>query len=497
MHRCLSRSTVPASALLSAAPPTATGIVHLGLGNFHRAHQAVYTASAAAGESHPWGILGVASRSATTARVMEKQDLLYSVVTISPDDERVSVPAVHTGALVAAHDPGAVVGAIGDAGTRIVTITVSENGYHYSADTGSLDLDSDAIRHDLAHPAEPRTTIGHIAYGLALRADTHGAPVTVVSCDNLLANGRHTERLVRDFIAALPAARRDRTVEWLDSCASFPNSMVDRIVPASTDEHRAAAERRLGVHDAATVGAEPFSAWVLEDRFLAGRPAWERAGAVFTDDVEPYEMMKLRLLNGTHSLIAYLGALDGRATIPDAVARPFIADAASAVLRGDYLPTVKIPDAVDVDSYTGELFSRWSNTALGHRTSQVGSDGSVKLGQRVPAPALHHLAGGDLPHHLALTVAAYLCCVAPPPGFDPGPHARAMVDPAARQLGELSASTTSISRFVRSVFESGRLFPRELAAHEPFVDRVAALADLIVRHGPAEACADAGRTTRN
>ena len=210
--------------------------------------------------------------------------------------------------------------------------------------------------------------------------------------------------------------------------------MVDRIVPATTDAYRAAAAAHLGATDAIPVPAEPFTMWVLEDRFAAGRPAWEHGGALFTDDVEPYELLKLRLLNGTHSLIAYLGALDGHATIAGACAQPFVADAARRVLFDEYLPSVTVPADVDLDGYVAQLFERWSNTALGHRTQQVGSDGSVKLGQRVPEPALLQLRAGRLPHHLALTVAAYLCCLAPPPGFDPGPHAAAMADPARAGL---------------------------------------------------------------
>jgi fructuronate reductase len=246
------------------------------------------------------------------------------------------------------------------------------------------------------------------------------------------------------------------------------------------------------------VPAEPFSMWVMQNAFAAGRPEWEYGGAVFTDDVEPFELMKLRLLNGTHSLIAYLGALDGRTTIPGSVSRPFIEQAAREVLSRDYLPTVPIPATVDVVEYTNELFDRWSNTALGHRTAQVGSDGSVKLAQRIPKPALEHLDNGILPHHLALTVAAYLCCVAPRPRFDPGPHAAAMADPARPRLAKIAGNTGSSSEFVQAVFHSGGLFPSELASRTTFVERVAQFVDIIVRHGPAAAAAEAfGATTRS
>lgn len=393
----LSRVSVPAAALIHRRVPEGTGIVHLGLGNFHRAHQAVYTALAMERDPGPWGILGVASRSGTVAAAMQVQDLLYSVVEISPEGSRVTVPGSHSGTLVADRNPEAVVDAIADPATKIVTITVTEHGYTVSPETGALDLDSDAVRRDLAEVLTPRTTIGQIARGLTLRAGTHGTPITILSCDNLLSNGRQTERLVREFVGTFAEPLRDDVLAWMDAAVTFPNSMVDRIVPSGSDRYNEAALAHLGVRDTIAVPAEPFTMWVMEERFAAGRPTWEHGGALFADDVEPYELMKVRLLNGTHSLIAYLGALDGHATIPESVSQSFIADAAHRILHDEYLPTVTVPDAVDTDDYVRQLFSRWSNTALGHRTSQVGSDGSVKLAQRVPIPALEHLGRGDVP----------------------------------------------------------------------------------------------------
>jgi len=264
--------------------------------------------------------------------------------------------------------------------------------------------------------------------------------------------------------------------------------MVDRIVPATTDVYRDAVAAQLGVRDAVPVPAEPFSMWVIEDSFAAGRPAWERGGALFTVDVGPYELLKLRLLNGTHSLIAYLGALDGRDTIPEAIALPAIHRAAMRVLREEYLPTVPVPAEVDVEEYIAQLFTRFANSALRHRTRQVGSDGSVKLAQRVPEPALAHLAAGRMPHLLALTVAAYLCCIAPPPGFDPGPHAAAMTDPAREHLAPLATRPTP--EFVRAALATG-LLGEALAAYDAFAARVTDLRTVLLRHGVPAALQEA------
>jgi fructuronate reductase len=488
----LGATTVPAAALLHQRAVTETGIVHLGLGNFHRAHQAVYTAAALAHAAGPWGILGVAGRSADVAEAMRAQDLRYAVVEIAPGRTEVRVPAVHSGVLVADREPEAVVDAIAAPGTAIVSLTVTEHGYTYSPRTHGLDLDAPAVRADLRGDAPPRTTIGRIVRGLQRRLRGHATPLTVLSCDNLVGNGGHTGRLVREFAAALPGAERDELLPWLDAGVTFPNAMVDRIVPATTDAYRDAVVAHLGLYDAIPVPTEPFSMWVLEDRFAAGRPAWEHGGAIFTADVEPYELLKLRLLNGTHSLIAYLGALRGCATIPDSTTQAFVADAARRVLYDDYLPSVTVPGDIDLDAYVGQLFERWSNTALGHRTQQVGSDGSVKLGQRVPEPALLHLRAGRIPHHLALTVAAYLCCMAPASGFDPGPHAHAMVDPARPGLVAARRCSRSTAEFVATVLDGG-LLGTDLAAHPEFGKRVAELADVIAAHGPVTAAADAAR----
>ncbi|GAA3085146.1 fructuronate reductase [Kribbella aluminosa] len=474
----MKRATVPEHLL--TARPASTGIVHLGLGNFHRAHQAVYTAQAGDG----WGILGVASRSTAVADAMNAQDGLYSVLELSPEGSSISVPGVHTGAIVAAGNPEAVVAAIAAEQTRIVSTTVTEHGYCMDPSTHRLDLDRVAA--DLH--ATPQTVIGQIARALERRASTHLAPITVLNCDNMQSNGTRTRALVLEFlqVAGSPA------IDWVAGNVTFPNSMVDRIVPATTDGYRAAAAELLGVRDRIPVPAEPFTMWVLEDRFAAGRPAWERGGAVFTDEVEAYELLKLRLLNGTHSLIAYLGALDGRATIPEARAAGFIESAARSVLEDDYLPTVTLPQGFEVKPYVASLFERWSNHALGHRTQQVGSDGSVKLPQRVPEPAVQLLKQGVMPEHLALTVAAWMCCVVPLPGFDPGPHARAMVDPARERLGALAATSRSTEDLARAVLD--QVFPTELAESNDFARRVAEYVAVVTRDGVRAAAGLAARS---
>lgn len=473
-----------------AAP--APGIVHLGLGNFHRAHQAVYTDAAVAAHGGDWGIIGVSSRSSAVPEAMHAQDMLYTVVEISPAGSNFSVPQVHTDAFTAANNPNRVVQVIGDPATRIVSLTVTENGYHYTPATGSLNLQDPAIRHDLENAGPPRTPIGQIVRGLQLRARTHADPVTILSCDNLADNGHHTQRLVREFASQLSPAEATETLDFIEHRTSFPSSMVDRIVPATTDHYRSLVAAQTGYTDSIPVPAEPFTMWIVEDNFIAGRPAWEAGGAVFSDEVPGYEQLKVRLLNGTHSLIAYLGALSGAVTIPDSVAHTHIELAARSVLRNEYLPSISVPAGVDVNAYEEQLFSRWRNTALGHRTSQVGSDGSVKLRQRIPLPAVELLSAGHMPQLLALTTAAYLTCIAPLNGFDPGPQAAAMEDPARGLLSTLAAQCRSGQELAERVLAEHHLLGEELAGQASFIKRTGELIDILHAHGPAGAIAEAG-----
>jgi fructuronate reductase len=489
----LSRGTLPAVPLIGASAPDATGIVHVGLGNFHRAHAAVYTARAIAAAGGDWGIVGVANRSRRVVDALAAQDHLYSVLEMSVEGERADVVDVHRRTLVAADQTDALLDEIAAPSTRIVTLTVSEHGYHRNPRTGDLDADSDAVRADLADPENPRTTIGQLAAGLARRLRAGGAPVTVLSCDNLQSAGRTTRTVVGQYLTAAGAPAE--VIDWVASSVTFPNAMVDRIVPGTTDATRARVRAVLGVDDAVPVPAEAFSMWVVEDDFAAGRPAWEQAGAVFSSEVEAYELVKLRLLNGSHSLIAYLGALDGQETIAASRAQDFVARSVDAAIRDEYLPSIELPSGFDPDAYVAQLFDRWANAALGDRTARVGSDGSVKLLQRVPGPALRMLDLGLVPQQLALTVAGWICCVCPPGGFDPGPVAGAMVEPARERLARATAGATDVRSHVEAVMRGG-FFPTELAGRDEFTRRVADLAQLVVDHGVRQAAVEALASSR-
>jgi len=478
----LQRSTSPREAMLLADGAPAQGIVHLGLGNFHRAHLAIYTAKAVAATGGDWGIAAYSFRNKVISDAMKAQDLLYSVVDIAPDVETITIPGIHTAVYAGPEDAPAVIAEITKASTKIVTLTITEAGYKISQKTNGLDFDLAEVKSDLAGTTT-LTAVGLIARALILRAQSHRLPLTILSCDNLSSNGDRTKQLVTEFAEALPADQSQILLDYLKSSVTFPNSMVDRIVPGTEARHIDMAEARLGVHDATPVPAEPFTMWVIEDHFAAGRPAWEQAGAIFSDEVELFEILKLRLLNGSHSLIAYLGGLAQTPTIPESRFQPYIEAAVRKLLTTELLPTLTVPTGLDVNNYIAQLFSRWSNTVLGDRTSRVGSDGSTKLPQRFAAPAKFHISNGQMPHISALTVAAYLACIAPLKGFNPGPVAAEMKDPAKEKLVGIAATSVDATDFVSKVFDGGLIFSPEVSALPGFKDQVTVYLQSIIDHG--------------
>ncbi|MFE3742645.1 mannitol dehydrogenase family protein [Streptomyces sp. NPDC059134] len=490
----LSRSRLPVPGLSRPRTAPERGIVHLGLGNFHRAHQAVYTAEALRHTEGPWGITGVVTgptqRSRTVVEGMTAQDELYTVLTLGRDGSvRADVPGVHHAGLLGGDQAEAVVDAIGDAATRIVTLTVTEKGYTFTP-SGGLDLDDPRVAADLTGTAAPRTPLGLLLRGLQRRVRTHAAPLTVLPCDNLMDNGSRTRRLLDEFASALPSGEREELTAYLASSVSTPSTMVDRIAPATTDAHRALVTRHFGVRDAVPVPAEPYRLWVLQDDFRAGRPAWEKAGAVFTPEVAGYETMKLRLLNGAHSLLAYLGLLLGHPSVDRAVGDPGLGAVVRHAMTREILPSVEVPDGVDGAAYIEELLERFANPALGHRTSQVATDGSLKIPVRWAGPLAHRLASGTVPEVLALGVAAYIRIVTRGGEAYDERALGAVRDDATDRLRALAGRAGEPGAAARLVVEAGGLLPEPVAGSAEFTDRVAAHARDLARHG-ARATVDA------
>ena len=447
-----------------------TGIVHFGVGAFHRAHQAVYTedAAAAAGDTR-WGILGVTGRSAKVAEQLGPQDGLYSVLTKARDSSSLRVMGSIRRVAFPGADTEAVVQGLAAESVHLASLTITEKGYPRTLN-GALDLanpgvaaDVGALKAELSgrESAAARTPLGLLTRGLARRHATSGAPFAVVCCDNLMSNGSVTRGLV---LALAEAAGAERMLEWLDSAVTFPSTMVDRIVPATTEANRREAEQMLGLRDEGLVVAEPFGQWIIEDNFKVPRPEWERAGAVVTADVGVFEVAKLRMLNATHSLLAYLGALRGHPTIADAVGSEALAQEARRLQRDDIIPTLAAPPGTDLAEYGESILDRFANPNLGHTTIQVAMDGSQKLPVRILGTVADRLAAGEVPQSAALLVAAWMVFIHR--GRDVNGRPLVLDDPLADVLREAAAGPeTGLADRLLAVRE---IFPADLAGHPGF-----------------------------
>lgn len=377
------------------------GIVHLGLGAFHRAHQAVYTDSVIAGGDLRWGIVGVSLRSPETRDALAPQEHLYTVAVRDAHREELYVIGALAGSLVAPENPQAVLTAMADPRCHIVSLTVTEKGYCHDPATGALNAQHPDIVHDLAHPDAPRSAIGFIVRALAMRRSAGGSAFTVQSCDNLPSNGDTTRGLVLAFAQQCdPSLAR-----WIAECAAFPNSMVDRIVPKTTDEDRAHVAQCLGVDDAWPVMTERFSQWVIEDKFAGPRPQWENTGATMVRDAKPYEHAKLRMLNGSHSTLAYLGVLLGYETVDEAMSDATLSGFIDAMMANEIEPTLERPG---LPAYRAELLERFRNPSLRHKLQQIAMDGSQKLPQRLLGTIRARLADDAPCERLCFAVAGWL-----------------------------------------------------------------------------------------
>lgn len=407
-------------------------IVHLGLGAFHRAHQAVYTEIAAAAADEPWGIVAVAPSSTAIVDAMRSQDCLYSVTDRIPDESQTTVVGSIVEALAMRPDQDRVCALLASPETTVVTLTITEKGYFRRPRGAALDVTAPAVASDLAATADDRpvrTVIGRLATGLADRYRTGAAPVTVVSCDNIAGNGPVLGTVVRDFVAASSWPDREDILTWMHTSVAFPATVVDRIVPATTQVERAAAAATLGLRDDLAVQGEPFRQWVLEDSFVAARPRWESGGALVVPDVAPYQQMKLRLLNGAHSALAYLGLATGCRTVADVLTTDWGEDLVRR-LGAEVAPT--LPDAgLDITTYVDDLVVRFSNSAMHHALRQIGSDGSQKIPERWLGSLRDLRAQGSATSTLEAALAGWVAATRP---GDAGGQAFGTSDPAADRL---------------------------------------------------------------
>lgn len=393
---------LPSTVLTPSYDPNQTtiGIVHLGAGAFHRAHQAVYIDDLLA-QDPSWAICAVSLHSLTVRDALRPQDGLYTLALLDEHPQLRIIGAIRE-VLCAADEQTAVLARLADPAVRLVTLTVTEKGYCLAGDT--LDLAHPDIAHDIANPGTPRSAIGYLVAGLQQRRQQGSAPFTVLSCDNLQDNGN----LLRRAVLLLAQQTDPALAAWIDRQISFPRSMVDSITPATDDALRANVQAQTGLRDAWPIQRERYSQWVIEDRFCNGRPAFESAGVILSDDIAGYARAKLRLLNGPHSALAYLGSLLDLETVADAMRHTQLATFVEALMREDIAPTLQPMPGFDPQHYIDAILARFRNPAIRHLLAQIAWDGSQKIPVRLLTAISDALAAGRRIDRLCLPVAAWL-----------------------------------------------------------------------------------------
>jgi fructuronate reductase len=423
---------------------------------------AVYTDDALALQGGNWRITGVSLRSPAARDRLTAQNGLYSVLERSENQQSLRVIGCLRDVLVAPENPAEVLRRLTAPETRIVSMTITEKGYLHDPASGALMCEHPDILHDLGDPEHPKTMHGYVVESLARRRQNGKRPFVLLSCDNLPTNGDSLKRVILEY-----AKLRDRELaSWIDSEVIFPNSMVDRIVPPTTPEDIDTVSQLLGCRDEAPVVCEPFSQWVIEEKSQWIRPAWEKCGVKFVPDVVPFEEMKLRLLNGSHSAMAYLGYLAGFEYIHQVVTDQNFDAFIQAMMTEEIIPTLRMPPGTDLLEYGNSLIQRFRNPTLHHSTWQIAMDGSLKLPQRLLDPIRDRIAARAPYPRLALAVAGWLRYIT---GVDEKGHPIDVSDPIAEKLASLARQhTDDIAQYVKAVLQLQEIFGRDLSHNYSF-----------------------------
>ncbi|MEK1896282.1 MAG: mannitol dehydrogenase family protein [Rhizobium sp.] len=450
------------------------GILHLGPGAFFRAHFAPFTDGAIAAAGGDWGIEVASLRTADVADHLNEQNGLYTMLVRDTAGTSAHVIGPILRAHVAIRNPGDLLAKLEDPAIRIVSLTVTEKAYGFDSATGGLDLKHPDIAADLADRHAPRGVIGYLVEGLSRRQAKGIAPFTPLSCDNLPSNGAVLKRLMLDFAERVDPDLR----QWIEDNVPFPSTMVDRITPASTDATYRDAEGLTGRRDMAAIETEPFTQWVIEDHFANGRPDWEQAGALMVEDVSAYEKMKLRMLNGAHSLLAYLGYIGGYEFIRDVMDDAGLAALARRHMNAAAATLDPVP-GIDLEAYADELIARFANKAIAHRTYQIAMDGTQKLPQRLLEPASEAVADGGKAETYAIAVAAWMRYAL---GADRNGESYELRDPRAAEITALLADVPRNGGAVsKALFGLPGLFPATLTDNLGWTEDVANKLEILIQ----------------
>jgi len=439
------------------------GIVHIGVGGFHRSHEAFYTDELlSTTDSKEWGICGIGLREADRriGDTLKQQDFLYTLIVKHPDgkvEHRVIGSIIDF--LLATDDANAVINKMASEDTKIVSLTITEGGYNFNPATGEFDFNNADVKHDLANPTAPKTVFGFLTAALKQRRASGLPAFTIQSCDNIQHNGNMTRKMVLDFANEQDA----ELAKWIEQEVRFPNAMVDRITPVTTPADIDAL-KAAGVEDAWPVVCEPFHQWVIEDDFSNGRPAWENVGAQFVPDVTPYETMKIRLLNAGHSVLGLLGSIHGHETIDGCIADPLFATYLRRFMDIEATPVLAPVEGINLDDYKDALIERFSNPSIKDNLARICLESSSKLPKFLIATIEENLASGGSIQHATLVIAAW--CYYSDKGTSKDGFALDIVDDMKDELHAAASKTTSD---VLSFLRISDIFG-ELADNKTFTD---------------------------
>lgn len=458
-------------------------IVHFGFGAFHRAHQALLTDRVLNAKGGDWGICEISLFSGDTLMgQLRAQDHLYTVLEKGAEgNQPIVIGAVHECLNAKLDSLAAIIEKFCEPQVAIVSLTITEKGYCIDPATGKLDTQNPRIVHDLENPQEPHSAPGILVEALHRRRERGLRPFTVLSCDNIPDNGH----VVKNAVLGMAQKRSPELAEWIAEQVSFPGTMVDRIVPAATEESLAEIARELGVEDPCAISCEPFIQWVVEDNFVAGRPEWELAGVQMVQDVLPWEQMKLRMLNGSHSFLAYLGYLAGYAHINECMEDDAFRDAARRLMLDEQAPTLRIT-GVDLTDYADSLIARFANPALQHRTWQIAMDGSQKLPQRMLEGIRVLIQRESRWPLLALGIAGWMRYVS---GVDERGNPIDVRDPLSDKIRSLVESSSDAER-VSALLTLSEIFGIDLPNNPSFVAAVSDAYRRIAEDGARQAVID-------
>ena len=440
-------------------------IMHVGVGGFHRAHQALYMDDLFNQGSDPrWGYCGVGllKHDARIRDVMISQDCLYTLVERSLEGDKARIIGSIVNFLLGPDDPEKVIEQMASPQTRIVSLTITEGGYYIDQATGDLDEKNPDIQYDLAHPHEPRCSFGYLLEALDRRRTRGHPPFTLMSCDNIQSNGEVAKKMLTAFAELRDPIFRN----WLAENCIFPNSMVDRITPATTDEHRTLVKENFEIDDGWPVMTESFKQWVIEDHFVQGRPAWELVGAQMTTDVLPYEKMKLRLLNASHQALCYIGMLLGYQLVHETMGNRDIRRLVEKMMDDEVTPLLAAVPGVNLADYKKTLIERFANPAIRDQLSRIGIYGSSGIPKFVLPSITEQLQRGGPIKLLSFTVASWFRYLN---GLDESGKEMPMLDPMAQTLRERAKAA---GKDARQLLAMRDVFSEKLANSPAFVKQV-------------------------